>query len=67
MPLLDVVALVILAVLLITVIVVIGVLGALPGHIARRRQHRQADAIAAGGWLSLLFGGVLWPLVMIWA
>lgn len=64
---LDIFALFVLAVLLLTVIAVIGVLGALPGRIARSRGHPQADAIAVGGWLGLLFGGVLWPLVMIWA
>ena len=67
MSFLDVFALIILAVLLITAIAVIGVLGALPGRIARNRRHPQADAIAVGGWLGLLFGGVLWPVVMIWA
>ena len=67
MSFLDVFALLILAMLLITVIVVIGVLGALPGRIARSRRHPQADAIAVGGWIGLLFFGVLWPLVLIWA
>lgn len=67
MSILDVFALFVLGVLLCTVLVLIGVLGALPGRIARNRQHPQADAIAVGGWLGLLFGGVLWPLVMIWA
>jgi len=67
MSFLDAFALFVLAILLITVIAVIGVLGALPGRIARIRRHPQADAIAVGGWLGLLFGGVLWPLVMIWA
>jgi hypothetical protein len=67
MSFLDVFALIVLSVTLITVIVIIGVLGALPGRIARNRRHPQADAIAVGGWLGLLFGGVLWPLVMIWA
>jgi hypothetical protein len=67
MSFLDVFALIVLAVLLIAAIVVIGVLGALPGRIARSRRHPQADAIAVGGWLGLLFGGVLWPVVMIWA
>ena len=64
---LDIFALFVLAVLLLTAIAVIGVLGALPGRIAHARAHPQADAIAVGGWLGLLFGGVLWPLVMIWA
>lgn len=67
MSFLDVFALIILAVLLITAVAVIGVLGALPGRIARNRRHPQADAIAVGGWIGLLFLGVLWPLMLIWA
>jgi len=64
---LDVFALFVLAMLLITVIAVIWVLGSLPGRIARNRRHPQAEAIAVGGWVGLLFFGVLWPLVLIWA
>jgi hypothetical protein len=67
MSFLDVFALVVLAVLLLAAIVLIGVLGSLPGRIARTRGHPQADAITVGGWLGLLFGGVLWPVMMIWA
>lgn len=67
MSFLDVFALFVLAMLVIAAIVVIGVLGALPGRIARKRGHPQADAIAVGGWLGLLFFFVLWPLMMIWA
>lgn len=67
MSFLDVFGLLILAILLITMIAVIGVLGALPGRIARKRGHPQADAIAVGGWVGLLFFGVLWPLMLIWA
>ncbi|UFZ08055.1 DUF3302 domain-containing protein [Bradyrhizobium ontarionense] len=67
MPVLDVFALVILTVLLLAAIVMIAILGALPGRVARTRGHPQADAIAVGGWLSLIFGGVLWPALMIWA
>ena len=67
MSFLDVFALLILAILLVGVIALIGLLGALPGHIARKRGHPQADAIAVGGWVGLLFFGVLWPLVLIWA
>lgn len=64
---LDVIALVVLLVLLLTMLVLIGVFGALPGYIARSRNHPQADAISVGGWIGLLFGGVLWPLILIWA
>jgi Protein of unknown function (DUF3302) len=67
MSFLDAFALIVLAILAIATIVIIGLLGALPGRIARRRKHPQADAIAVGGWLGLLFFGVLWPLVLIWA
>jgi hypothetical protein len=67
MSFLDVFALIILAVLLITALGVIAILGALPGRIARSRRHPQADAIAVGGWIGLLFFGVLWPLMLIWA
>jgi len=67
MSFLDVFALLILAILLVTVIAVVGVLGALPGRIARKREHPQADAIAVAGWMGLLFFGVLWPLALIWA
>ena len=64
---LDIFALIVLAILLITVVAIIGILGALPGRIARGRNHPQADAIAVGGWLGLLFGGIFWPVVMVWA
>lgn len=64
---LDFVALLVLLVLLVTVLAVIGLLGAIPGYIARSRNHPQADAINVGGWVGLFFGGVLWPLVFIWA
>jgi hypothetical protein len=64
---LDVFALLVLLVLLIAIVAGIGVLGALPGIIARKRKHPQSDAISVGGWVGLFFGGVLWPLILIWA
>jgi len=42
-------------------------LGALPGQIAKRREHPQADAIQVAGWLGILTMGLLWPLALIWA
>ena len=64
---LDVFALLVLLVLLIAILAAIGVLGALPGYIARHRNHHQADAINVAGWVGLVFGGVLWPLALVWA
>ena len=60
-------ALLVLAVLLVTAIALFAVLGSLPGRVAHTRKHPQAEAVAVGGWLGMLFGGVLWPIVMIWA
>jgi hypothetical protein len=37
-----------------------------PGHIARSRGHRSAQAIALCGWLSL-FLWPLWLVAVIWA
>jgi hypothetical protein len=64
---LDIFALLILAVLLCFMLGLIAGLGALPGVIAHRRGHPQAEAITVGGWVGLAFGGVLWPIVLIWA
>ncbi|MEP3277511.1 MAG: DUF3302 domain-containing protein [Stappiaceae bacterium] len=64
---LSVFALIILSILIISAIVVFIVFARMPGEIAKKRNHPQADAVAVGGWLGLLFGGVLWPFVMVWA
>ena len=39
----------------------------LPEKIAERRGHPQADAIKTLCLLSLVFGGLLWPIAWIWA
>jgi hypothetical protein len=39
----------------------------LPEKIAEKRKHPQAPAIKALCLLSLFFGGLLWPLAMLWA
>lgn len=58
----------------IVLIVVIGLavgvfvlLGALPGHVAHKRGHPWAEAVAIGGWVTLICGFVLWPVALIWA
>lgn len=47
--------------------VVVVKLGPLPGSIARRRGHPQADAIRVAGWIGIITLGVLWPLALIWS
>jgi hypothetical protein len=39
----------------------------LPEKIAERRGHPQADAIKTLCLLSLVFGGLFWPLAWLWA
>jgi len=38
-----------------------------PERVAIARNHPQKDAIQALCLLSLVFGGLLWPLAMLWA
>ncbi len=42
-------------------------LGSWPGRVATARHHPYLSAVTTGGWVSLIAGGVLWPLVLIWA
>jgi hypothetical protein len=39
----------------------------LPEKVAEKRQHPQKDAINTLCLLSLVFGGLLWPLAWLWA
>lgn len=42
-------------------------LGGWPGRVATARRHPYLSAVTVGGWVSLIAGGVLWPLILIWA
>lgn len=64
---LDVFVFVVLAVLLAAIAFIAVKLGALPGKIARSRNHPQADAINICGWLGLITLGVAWAIALIWA
>jgi hypothetical protein len=62
----DAVALVFWGLILATLVIGFVWLGSLPGDIARKRNHPQADAVTALGWVSLLFV-VFWPVAFAWA
>ncbi len=64
---LDLFAWIVMIVVAVSTIAVILIAGWLPGHIARQRNHPWATAVEVAGWVALLFGGVLWPLTLIWA
>jgi len=48
-------------------IVLVVLLGGLPGHIARKRGHPSADAVAVAGWIGIFTFGIIWLIALIWA
>ena len=67
MSFLDLFAWIVLLVTVATFAAVVVTLGVMPGHIARKRGHPWAQAVAVGSWASLVFGLVFWPLILTWA
>jgi hypothetical protein len=63
----DVVAVVVLIVVPIGAIVLFWLVHVLPEKIAHKRHHPQLSAITTLCLLSLVFGGLLWPLAWLWA
>ena len=60
-------ALVVLFVVPAVVIVLFWIVHVLPEKIAHKRHHPQRDAIQMLCLLSLVFGGLLWPIAWLWA
>ncbi|TCR92894.1 DUF3302 domain-containing protein [Rhizobium sp. BK376] len=67
MSLVDIFAWIVLVILLLSTVAVIVFLAMLPGMIAKSRNHPWAKAVTVGGWVTLLLGFALWPIVLIWA
>jgi hypothetical protein len=63
----DAMAWVVLAVVPIIGIVVFWIVHVMPEKIAHRRHHPQTAAIQTLCLLSLVFGGLLWPIAWLWA
>lgn len=64
---LDIFAWVVLLIVVATLVATFVALGMMPGRIARRRGHPWAEAVAIGSWVTLVFGFVFWPLILVWA
>jgi len=64
---LDIAAFVLMALLAAMAIGLFVFLGGWPGRVANKRNHPYVEAISVGGWVTLLFGGVGWPFMLIWA
>ncbi len=63
----DILALIVLFIVPVVVIVLFWIVHVLPEKIAHKRHHPQRDAITTLCLLSLVFGGLLWPLAWLWA
>jgi hypothetical protein len=67
MAFIDYFAWFILIVLLATAVAIFVAMATAPGYIAKKRGHPWAGAVEVAGWVTLIFGFVLWPLSLIWA
>jgi len=63
----DIAAFILMALLAAMGIGLLVFLGGWPGRVATKLKHPYAEAISVGGWVTLLFGGVAWPFMLIWA
>ena len=63
----TIIALVVIFVVPVVLIVLFWMVHVLPEKIAHKRHHPQFEAIRTLCLLSLVFGGLLWPLAWIWA
>ena len=63
----DILAVVVLIVVPALVIVLFWIVHVLPEKIAHKRHHPQTAGITTLCLLSLVFGGLLWPLAWLWA
>ncbi|HTO47348.1 MAG TPA: DUF3302 domain-containing protein [Burkholderiales bacterium] len=63
----DVLTIVVLIIVPVVGIAVFWIVHVLPEKIAEKRHHPQRDAIQTLCLLSLVFGGLLWPIAWLWA
>jgi Na+/H+ antiporter NhaD/arsenite permease-like protein len=63
----DIISWVVVIIVPVLFIAIFWLVHILPEKYAHKRGHPQADAIHAMCLMSLFFGGLLWPVAMIWA
>ena len=64
---LNLFALFVIGVIIALVVFLVVKIAPIPGHIASKRGHPQADAIMALGWVGIVTLGVAWPIALVWA
>ena len=65
-PALRIVVLVLMIIFALALLAFVVVLAALPGKIAKARNHPQSQAVNVCGWVGLPTG-ILWAVAMVWA
>ena len=65
--LLNLFALFVIGVIIALVVFLVVKIGPIPGHIASKRDHPQADAIMVLGWVGIVTLGFAWPIALVWA
>lgn len=63
----DVLAIIVLIIVPVAAIVLFWLVHILPEKIAEKRHHPQQESIKVLCLLSLVFGGMLWPIAWLWA
>lgn len=63
----DIFALIVMGILIALIIFIVVLLGSMPGKIARKRGHPQADAVEVLGWVGVVTLGLAWPIALVWA
>lgn len=63
----DIMAWVVICIVPVVGAVVFWKIHVIPEEIAKKRNHPQADSIHIMCLLSLVMGGMLWPVALIWA
>jgi hypothetical protein len=63
----DIFAWIVLLILVVSAVAMFFIAGSLPGYIAKSRNHPWAQAVTVAGWVTLICGFALWPIVLIWA
>lgn len=63
----DIFSLIVMGILIALVIWLVVLLGPMPGKIAKKRGHPQADAIQVLGWVGVVTLGLAWPIALVWA
>lgn len=63
----DIIAVVVIVIVPVIAVTVFWLVHILPERVAEKREHPQKDAIKVHCLLSLVFGGLLWPIAWIMA